>query len=681
MEDFEYKPIDLKERSFRLLQLFKGDLGPIQCELFHAKVYDTEDALEYEALSYTWGGSYKSHEIEVNGGNLEVTENLFKALHHLRYHHQDRILWIDAICIDQDNNKELGHQVQQMGSIYKGAEQVIIWLGQATSDTDLAFNYMQTLEMQSLNYACNNWKNSDERWRFLWSNVLLSLKDVHKDARRRGLADLLSRSWFERVWILQEVANARSARIICGTKSVSARMFAVAPVLEDVVPNVHCQAVLDIMPGSPRKYSWWDGTRDLRTILHKFQRSQASDPRDNIYALLGISTDRYQNTVLVPDYDKSLEDVIRDSIAYFLRPYDWVDLIIDMPQWTVHEFLSNVISLESNVLLWAAEHGDESIVKLLLKTNLVDKDQIRQMPLSWASRNGNETEVKLLLEIENVNEVDKDMRTSLSWAADNGHEAVVKLLLETGKVNVDSRDRNGRTPLLWAATNGHEAVVELLLKTGKVDVNLGDLHERTPLSWAAMNGHEAVVKLLLETGKVNVDSRDMYGRTPLSLAAENGHEAVVKLLLETGKVNVDSRDRNGRTPLLWAAVKGDEAVVKLLLKTGKVNVDSRDMYGRTPLSWAAVRGHEAVVKLPLETGKVNFDSRDWREQTPLSSAAENGHEAVVKLLLKTGKVNVDSRHIYGRTPLSLAAENGHKAVVKLLLETGKVNVDSRDQLG
>lgn len=204
--------------------------------------------------------------------------------------------------------------------------------------------------------------------------------------------------------------------------------------------------------------------------------------------------------------------------------------------------------------------------------------------------------------------------TSLSWAAQYGDEVVVKQLLKTGKVDVNAKDHEfGRTPLSRAAEHGQEAVVKLLLETGKVDVDSRDSeYSRTPLSWAAGNGHEAVVKMLLETGRVNIESKgSRLGQTPLSLAAENGHEAVVKLLLATGKVHVDSRDNNNWTPLLEAARNGHEGIVKLLLETGKVDVDSKDsVQNRTPLAWAAGNGHEAVVKLLLETGKVNVDSKD-----------------------------------------------------------------------
>ncbi|RYP57864.1 hypothetical protein DL769_009241 [Monosporascus sp. CRB-8-3] len=89
-------------------------------------------------------------------------------------------------------------------------------------------------------------------------------------------------------------------------------------------------------------------------------------------------------------------------------------------------------------------------------------------------------------------------RTPLSWAAEKGQEAVVKLLLDTGKVDVDSKDDDGLTPLSWAAKEGHEAVIKLLLDTGKVDVDSKDNYSRTPLSWAAEDGSEAIQDAVIE---------------------------------------------------------------------------------------------------------------------------------------------------------------------------------------
>jgi ankyrin repeat protein len=616
MDLYAYEPLDLEECSFRLIRLLKGDYGPIYCEVFRASLHSSEDTIGYEALSYTWGSSDKLYEIETNGKKFPVARNLFQALGHLRLQHQDRILWIDAICIDQSNLDERGHQVRQMSSIYQRAEQVIVWLGQASSNTDLFFHYMQCLEKEAVGHACTDWKDSDGRWQLLWSNVRLLWNNLHQDAQCEGLEDLLRRPWFRRVWIIQEVANARSAKVMCGNKSVSARIFTVAPTLLGITPDSHCQAILDIMPGPSRKYSWWSRSRDLRTLLLKFKQSEASDPKDSIYALLGISSDAHRTAPLVPDYNKSLEDVIDDTVTFLLDLQDQRSAIA-IPKWNLPEFLDILASLESAVASWASENGQYALVELLLKTGKVSvkvKDQYERTSLLWAAQIGDAEGVERLhgATKADINWKNQYGATALAEAALEGNTRAVQLLLKTSNVDLNSEDQWGHTPLLEAARQGHEAVVRLLLNTGKVDVKFADRSRQTPLLWAAENGHRAVVKLLLDTGRFNVNLKDNYGQTAISRAAEKGHKEVVELLLKTGKADVDLEDDYKKTALSRAEKNGHMEVVKLLREPRKAgsNPGLENLSKQILPSWVAKKGKEAIVKLRFTRGRSDVDLKD-----------------------------------------------------------------------
>jgi hypothetical protein len=430
--------------------------------------------MPYDALSYTWGSTEKAATITVNGSTMHITLNLFVALQHLRFEDKDRILWIDAICINQDDKQEQGHQVQQMSEIYKEAEQVIIWLGQGTKETDFIMDFIKELHENNVRVE-GDWKLSARLWIYRRSVIQPRLGDINIDqtARwREGMEFILRQPWFRRIWILQEIANAQVATVLCGRRSVSARAFAQVPSLIGLQPETHCQAVLDIMPGLSRKESWWGQNRNLHTLLVKFRNSEATDERDIIYALLGISSDACKSDILLPDYTKSSQQVIRDTTS-FLLPY----LNQDRPlykclNWRLPEFLQSLDSLSSAVLGSASENGQEAMVKLLLATD--------------------EVEVELK---------DKEGRTSLSRAAKNGHKAVVKLLLEAAKVDVNAKFKDGQTPLSLAAASGHKAVVKLLFETAKVDVNAKDKDHQTPLLLAAKNEHYAVMKLLLKVAE------------------------------------------------------------------------------------------------------------------------------------------------------------------------------------
>ncbi|KXH61227.1 HET domain-containing protein [Colletotrichum salicis] len=216
MDRFQYEPLDLTGRSFRLLMLHTASSGEISCDIFQASL-DPDVIIPYEALSYAWGNVELSASITANGKSLRITNNLITALSHLRHESMDRIMWIDAVCIDQNNVAERGHQVGHMTGIYRGAEQVIIWLGSSTRETQLLMGCLKEFQQE-----WNRQKSPDDfAWaREQWSTQRQSSgldQAVVDDLQQKGLASLLAQPWFTRIWVLQEVSNARTAPIYCGT--------------------------------------------------------------------------------------------------------------------------------------------------------------------------------------------------------------------------------------------------------------------------------------------------------------------------------------------------------------------------------------------------------------------------------------------------------------------------------
>jgi hypothetical protein len=220
LNDFSYEDegkIYAEGHAIRLLRLM-GRTGPIQASLFKAFLHKAGDGLNgmpYEALSYTWGTNKKTKQITLNGKRFMVTENLYSALQYLRFKNEDRILWIDAICINQTQIAERNHQVRHMASIYRGADRVIFWLGEPTYDTDLlisSLRRLQTLASDTPNITRE--KAHDSRWRTLWNDELYETFPLVLG----GLLSLLARPWFKRSWILQEVCFAKTGVVTCGTK-------------------------------------------------------------------------------------------------------------------------------------------------------------------------------------------------------------------------------------------------------------------------------------------------------------------------------------------------------------------------------------------------------------------------------------------------------------------------------
>ncbi|KXH45040.1 HET domain-containing protein [Colletotrichum simmondsii] len=312
MEPFQYEPLDLGIRSFRLLILYPGDDDEIRCDIFQA-VLELDDLIPYEALSYAWGGIDRTESITANGKKLPITERLFTALIHLRTQ-QARILWVDAICIDQDNFAERGHQVGQMAGIYRQAEQVLIWLGPGSADTALLMEELAILHEASTQQR----RRDDTDWaRVRWTCLQLGYSDARKLSCQSGLQQLLQQAWFTRVWVIQEVSYARAASICCAFSSVPAHIFAIATQLINVKLDDQRQTLMDLMPSPLNKRHGSTRKKSLHTLLQKFRASQATDPRDMVYALLGIASDaRQDNGLLVPDYFKTEAMLIRDLESY-----------------------------------------------------------------------------------------------------------------------------------------------------------------------------------------------------------------------------------------------------------------------------------------------------------------------------------------------------------------------------
>jgi hypothetical protein len=132
LQDFVYEP--LQPDQIRILQLAPGHKGDtLVGELLVSSFND--NAIDYDALSYMWGDPAPADRISLSGKTLPIASNLTTALHHLRYSDKPLIIWIDAICIDQQNNDERARQVPLMRHLYKRASIVRIWINEPSVDS------------------------------------------------------------------------------------------------------------------------------------------------------------------------------------------------------------------------------------------------------------------------------------------------------------------------------------------------------------------------------------------------------------------------------------------------------------------------------------------------------------------------------------------------------------------
>ncbi|KAK4102524.1 HET-domain-containing protein [Parathielavia hyrcaniae] len=287
-----------EHRRIRLLTLLpgRGELEAISCTLRTVNLGNTQS---YEALSYEWGDGGSPQTILVNGTDFHVGDNLFEALRHLRLPDTERVLWIDAICINQSNLPERNSQVQLMADVYSQAHQVIAWIGLETEDSKTAFKFLQDAFISSP-------RNRQ------------SIKD---DPGWQGVDTLCQRPYWKRVWIVQEICLAQRLTVKCGLAQIPWKYLSVLRVArKHIWPQYHSQGERVFMRSTPARIDYQRESRrkkdgcGLWALLEAFQDSMCREVHDRVYGFIGLSSD-CDGQSIPADYSKSVlqlyEDVMR----------------------------------------------------------------------------------------------------------------------------------------------------------------------------------------------------------------------------------------------------------------------------------------------------------------------------------------------------------------------------------
>jgi hypothetical protein len=398
METIQYRPLDASKAEIRLIELLPTSTNTAtqrertpRCNLIHASLDDKPD---YVALSYTWGDPRDTEKITVDQSLVSVTRNLHSALKHLRYERTVRILWVDAICINQSDNEEKSWQVKLMSEIYQRATFVSIWLGPADATSDKVMDFLKQLGTKAMGFGLGEGqgliRRVSQQWRKLAAHppsfrdrsrqqvtvdsgnttdkIVFQLEDLnelyysisgsHGQDRLfplEGMASLFRRAWWGRIWVLQEITMAQKAGFVCGTKRLSRRCFTAAlstfqalkyavqeiSQLEGVKLTAYQKSISladrDCPDWRPTVLlNMWETHRFspypllalLRTTciagLYSSRNDiilEATDPRDKIYGLLGLASDKDQLNEfgIAPDYTRSCQDLYISVGAALLR--------------------------------------------------------------------------------------------------------------------------------------------------------------------------------------------------------------------------------------------------------------------------------------------------------------------------------------------------------------------------
>lgn len=414
-------------REFRLLILEPSAdrLAPVRCKLNRAS-FDNRD-LKYTALSYAWADPPGTTTIIMDGVETQITLNLEAALRHIRRPSCAATLWVDALCINQEDVAEKNHQVEMMREIYSGAELVIAWLGSAREDSDLAMEVLgkrleewmtseetldcEPVEEEGLGYpgsstikeeqednppvrvcegdltippagsvatiSCLQLSNPDALTKFGATCAVSADEDEHQHERHiidqpgpsptsqpsstsssSGMSDseyswedlteviqrikrrqalavvkLLKRSWWNRVWVVQEVILAKKVVFKCGDAEVSGRKMSKwgASVFTFHVLSDEHEAP-DYILGPIYLFTRLEGLKHFRNdaedILPLYSMREATRPHDHIYGLLGLLEEEDRRLLGAPDYGCRVEDLFINVTTKLMEEYKSLRLLL-----------------------------------------------------------------------------------------------------------------------------------------------------------------------------------------------------------------------------------------------------------------------------------------------------------------------------------------------------------------
>jgi hypothetical protein len=347
----------------------------IQADLFEININKPP---KYEALSYTWGNETGLEHVYINGYHVLIRRNLFNFLRRLRYDDEPRVVWVDAISISQQDLVEKGLQVAMIGDIFRAAEQICVWLGEHADSSEELF--LPCTRVHPRQISVDELVGDAELAHrvFLWHS-------------------LLSRRYFQRRWIVQEIILARAVTVYCGDSWATwsrifesrchfdgvgdgekLQFFEGIPLIKDFewtnpelekfrnVPYYLCfqwrvmrlnglikarrsrrRPVIPFFRNFQRRYGITE-PKTLSNLLNDYHDMDCSDPRDHVYALLALEQPK---TSIRPDYTIDVAQLCFEACVASVPvtiecPWEWLSLS--------QKSCTNALSLAHGLLTYVA---------------------------------------------------------------------------------------------------------------------------------------------------------------------------------------------------------------------------------------------------------------------------------------------------------------------------------------
>lgn len=276
---------------------------------------------DYVALSYTWGDASQTISVLVNGQITQVTQNLWDCLYvelstTTTEQPAARLwLWIDALCINQSDLDEKSAQIKRMGDIYSHALSCNVWLGTASEDSDAAIEILKELGER---FEINGAPIEDLALTPENDIAVGKIQSKFGENSSKALLSLLNRSYWKRLWIIQEIVLSRGfGYVVCGAAAISLTQLFLAS----------ARLGYEGMMVESEIYQHWnitDNNRlphistlcfdeppagiDIYKLLRLCRTAEQTDARDKVYGLMNLVSPEISR-LIIPDYRLSTEDV------------------------------------------------------------------------------------------------------------------------------------------------------------------------------------------------------------------------------------------------------------------------------------------------------------------------------------------------------------------------------------
>jgi hypothetical protein len=323
--DSVYAALDGTTRQIRHLRLLPGvEPSEVECELL---VTPLDPCEPFEALSYVWGNASDTFPIILAGAPKRVTENLYKALHQLRCADKPRLLWVDALCINQSSIPERNQQVKLMRDIYRRADRVVVWFGpEDPRGTDK--EAIDVIMLLGSDHTIH-WTDSrvEDGILAVWARILLN-------------------PWWHRVWTVQEAVVAKKLVYLCGSLEIDGAVMdgmadsfmmhtssadrAICCKLDGLQKRIFIAFenplgdMVTELVNIRRLSGLGDGRKPFPEVFTIFGTREATNLRDKVFGFLGISAGVDNELV---DYSLSIEAVFEKTARQHISSTGNLDVL------------------------------------------------------------------------------------------------------------------------------------------------------------------------------------------------------------------------------------------------------------------------------------------------------------------------------------------------------------------